>query len=138
MKRWPRVALVLLGVSSFAAATVPAQPPSGPVTAFAGTTWHSVRIDGDTLFFAIRDIGIRFEDSTRFVAAVRLLDGQQVSRTGSYRLTGEGTMILAIDGLLKATQVRFRRDGQDLVIQDAAYDATLRLAPGKMKEERWF
>jgi hypothetical protein len=34
--------------------------------------------------------------------------------------------------------MRFRRQGGDLIVQDRAFDVTVRLAPGKVEEERWF
>ena len=79
-----------------------------------GTTWHTVRIDGDALFFVIKDVGIRFEDQGRFVAAVRFIDGQQTSKTGTYRVVKPGTILLTIEGLGNAKQVQFRRQGRDL------------------------
>ena len=42
----------------------------------AGSTWHTVRIDGDSLFFFVKEGGVRFEDNSRFAAAVRFIDGQ--------------------------------------------------------------
>ena len=49
-----------------------------------------------------------------------------------------GALLLAIDGLGKPKELRFRRQGKDLIVQDRAYDVTVRLAHGKMEEERWF
>jgi hypothetical protein len=112
--------------------------PTNPVHGLAGTTWHTVRIDGDGLFFVIRDIGIRFEDDQRFTAAVRFLDGQQSTKTGRYQVTKKGTLLLTIEGLNTEKILTVRRVGRDLVIHDKAFDVTLRLAPGKMEEERWF
>lgn len=112
--------------------------PADARDGFVGTTWHTVRIDGDALFFVIKDVGIRFEDQGRFVAAVRFIDGQQTSKTGTYRVVKPGTIGLTIEGLGKAKQVQFRRQGKDLIVQDRAYDVTVRLAPGKLEEERWF
>lgn len=112
--------------------------PADPSGGLAGTTWHTVRIDGDALFFVIKDVGVRFEDGGRFVAAVRFIDGQQKSRTGTYRVVKAGTLLLAIDGLGTPKELRYRRQGKDLIVQDRAYDVTVRLAPGKMEEEHWF
>jgi hypothetical protein len=126
------ITMVVAGMLAVGAA--PAAPGGGLV----GTTWHTVRIDGDALFFVIKDVGIRFEDQGRFVAAVRFIDGQQTSKTGTYRVVKPGTIGLTIEGLGNAKQVQFRRQGRDLIVQDRAYDVTVRLAPGKMEEERWF
>ena len=104
----------------------------------AGTTWHTVRIHGDALFFFIKDVGLRFEDGGRFVAAVRYIDGQQTTRTGTYRVVKPGVARVAIDGLGSPKERRFRRQGAALIIQDRAFDVTVRLAPGKIEEERWF
>ena len=60
-------------------ATALAQP-GGSAPRLAGTTWHTVRIEGDGLFFVIRDIGIRFDDDTHFTAAVRFFDGHSPRR----------------------------------------------------------
>jgi hypothetical protein len=109
-----------------------------PSLSVAGTTWHSVHIDGDALFFVVREIGIRFEDQTRFAAAVRLIDGGQSSRRGTYRIVAPGTMLLTIDGAQKPKEVGFSRDGNDLIVHDRAYDVRARLAPGGMQDERWF
>ena len=117
---------------------VPRADSAAPKDALAGTTWHTVRIDGDALFFVIKDVGVRFEDGGRFVAAVRYIDGQQTTRTGTYRLVKPGIARVAIDGLGSPKELRFRRQGRDLIIQDPAFDVTVRLAPGKMEEERWF
>ncbi len=127
------LAMTVLAVGEVRQAS-PASPPDG----FAGTTWHTVRIDGDALFFFVRDIGIRFERGGRFTAAIRFIDGQQKSRTGTYSVTKAGTLLVNIDGLGKAKQLSFRRQGRDLVVIDRAYDVTVRLAPGKLEEERWF
>ena len=127
--------LCLLALGIGAAGDVTA---AGSRTGLEGTTWHTVRIDGDALFFFIREVGLRFEDNGRFVAAVRLIDGQQESRKGTYRVAGPGTLQVTIDGLGKPKQVTFRRQGADLIVRDHAFDVTVRLAPGKMEEERWF
>ena len=136
MKTWRVITMVVAGMLAVVAAreATPAAPGDGLV----GTTWHTVRIDGDALFFVIKDVGIRFEDQGRFVAAVRFVDGQQTSKTGTYRVVKPGTIGLTIEGLGKAKELRFRRQGQDLIVQDRAYDVTVRLAPGKLEEERWF
>ena len=136
MMTWRVITMVVAGVLAVGAAreATPAAPGDGLV----GTTWHTVRIDGDALFFVIRDVGIRFEDQGRFVAAVRFIDGQQTSKTGTYRVVKPGTILLTIEGLGNAKQVQFRRQGRDLIVQDRAYDVTVRLAPGKLEEERWF
>ena len=97
-----------------------------------------MRIDGDGLFFVIRDIGIRFDDDTHFTAAVRFLDGHQSSKKGTYRVTKSGTLLLSIEGLGKDKSLTVRRVGRDLIVRDQAFDVTLRLAPGKMEEESWF
>jgi hypothetical protein len=134
MGRIMRLAIVgvLVVLASAPAATAPAADK------LTGTTWHTVRIDGDALFFVIRDVGVRFEDGGRFVAAVRYIDGQQTSRTGTYRLARADTLVVTIDGLGKPKTLALRRQGKDLVIQDKAFDVTVRLAPGKMEEEHWF
>jgi hypothetical protein len=136
MKTWRVITMVVAGMLAVVAAreATPAAPGDGLV----GTTWHTVRIDGDALFFVIKDVGIRFEDQGRFVAAVRFIDRQQTSKTGTYRVVKPGTILLTIEGLGNAKQVQFRRQGPDLILQDRAYDVTVRLAPGKMEEERWF
>jgi hypothetical protein len=136
MKTWRVITMVVAGMLAVVAAreATPAAPGDGLV----GTTWHTVRIDGDALFFVIKDVGIRFEDQGRFVAAVRFIDRQQTSKTGTYRVVKPGTILLTIEGLGNAKQVQFRRQGPDLIVQDRAYDVTVRLAPGKMEEERWF
>ena len=133
---WRVITMVVAGMLAVGAAreATPAAPGDGLV----GTTWHTVRIDGDALFFVIKDVGIRFEDQGRFVAAVRFIDGQQTSKTGTYRVVKPGTILLTIEGLGNAKQVQFRRQGRDLIVQDRAYDVTVRLAPGKLEEERWF
>ena len=130
-------AIVLVASVFFLGAARDASPADAR-DGLVGTTWHTVRIDGDALFFVIKDVGIRFEDQGRFVAAVRFIDGQQTSKTGTYRLVKPGTILLTIEGLGNAKQVQFRRQGPDLIGQDRAYDVTVRLAPGKMEEERWF
>ena len=136
MMTWRVITMVVAGMLAVGAAreATPAAPGDGLV----GTTWHTVRIDGDALFFVIKDVGIRFEDQGRFVAAVRFIDGQQKSKTGTYRVVKPGTIGLTIEGLGKAKELRFRRQGQDLIVQDRAYDVAVRLAPGKLEEERWF
>ena len=136
MMTWRVITMVVAGMLAVGAAreATPAAPGDGLV----GTTWHTVRIDGDALFFVIKDVGIRFEDQGRFVAAVRFIDRQQTAKTGTYRVVKPGTILLTIEGLGNAKQVQFRRQGPDLIVQDRAYDVTVRLAPGKMEEERWF
>jgi hypothetical protein len=136
MKTWRVITMVVAGMLAVGSAreATPAAPGDGLV----GTTWHTVRIDGDALFFVIKDVGIRFEDQGRFVAAVRFIDGQQTSKTGTYRVVKPGAIGLTIEGLGKAKEVQFRRQGRDLIVQDRAYDVTVRLAPGKLEEERWF
>ena len=131
-RRWMAMLVLLVALAATPAAPAPA------VDKLVGTTWHTVRIDGDALFFVIRDVGVRFEDGGRFVAAVRFLDGQQTSRTGTYRLARADTLIVTIDGLGKPKTLSLRRQGKDLVVQDKAFDVTVRLAPGKMDEEHWF
>lgn len=136
MMTWRVITMVVAGMLAVGAARE--ATPAAPGDGMAGTTWHTVRIDGDALFFFIKDVGIRFEDQGRFVAAVRFIDGQQTSKTGTYRVVKPGTIGLTIEGLGKAKQVQFRRQGKDLIVQDRAYDVTVRLAPGKLEEERWF
>ena len=97
-----------------------------------------MHIEGEALFFVVRDIGIRFEDATRFAAAVRFIDGRQSSKHGTYRIVAPGTLLLTVDGTGKPKEVGFSRDGRDLIIHDKAYDVRARLAPGRMEEERWF
>jgi len=136
MMTWRVITMVVAGLLAVGVAreATPAAPGDGLV----GTTWHTVRIHGDALFFFVKDVGIRFEDQGRFVAAVRFIDGQQTSKTGTYRVVKPGTILLTIEGLGKVKQLEFRRQGPDLVVRDAAYDVTVRLAPGKLEEERWF
>jgi hypothetical protein len=136
MMTWRVITMVVAGMLAVGAARE--ATPAAPGDGLAGTTWHTVRIDGDALFFVIKDVGIRFEDQRRFVAAVRFIDGQQTSKTGTYRVLKPGTILLTIEGLGKAKEAQFRRQGRDLIVQDRAYDVTVRLAPGKMEEERWF
>ena len=130
-------AVVLVASVLFLGAARDASPADARAD-FVGTTWHTVRIDGDALFFFVKDVGIRFEDQGRFVAAVRFIDGQQTSKTGTYRVVKPGTILLTIEGFGNAKELRFRRQGRDLIVQDRAYHVTVRLAPGKMEEERWF
>jgi hypothetical protein len=130
-------AIVLVASVLFLGAARDASPADAR-DGLVGTTWHTVRIDGEALFFVIKDVGIRFEDQGRFVAAVRFIDGQQTSKTGTYRVVKSGTILLTIEGFGNAKELRFRRQGRDLVVQDKAYDVTVRLAPGKLEEERWF
>jgi hypothetical protein len=129
---------IALGASVLVLSAASEVSPADPRDGLAGTTWHTVRIDGDALFFFVKDVGVRFEDNARFVAAVRFIDGQQKSRTGTYRVVKADTLLLAIDGLGKPKELRFSRHGKDLIVQDRAYGVTVRLAPGKMEEERWF
>jgi hypothetical protein len=136
MMMWRVITMVVAGMLAVGAARE--APPAPPGDGLVGTTWHTVRIDGDALFFFIKDVGIRFEDQGRFVAAVRFIDGQQKSKTGTYRVVKPGTLGLTIEGLGKAKELQFRRQGRDLIVQDRAYDVTVRLAPGKLEEERWF
>jgi hypothetical protein len=132
----PRAIALLTGL--LVLSLVPHADSAAPKDALAGTTWHTVRIQGDALFFFIKDVGIRFEDGGRFVAAVRYIDGQQTTRTGTYRVVKPGIARVAIDGLGTPKEMRFRRQGGDLIVQDRAFDVTVRLAPGKPEEERWF
>ena len=136
MMTWRVITMVVAGMLAVGAARE--ATPAAPGDGLMGTTWHTVRIDGDALFFVIKDVGIRFEDQGRFVAAVRFIDGQQTSKTGTYRVVKPGTIGLTIEGLGKAKELQFRRQGRDLIVQDKAYDVTVRLAPGKLEEERWF
>lgn len=136
--RTARVMAAMLLVGMLLTTTAREVDSASAGDSLAGTTWHTVRIDGDALFFFIRDVGIRFEQGGRFTAAVRFIDGQQGSRTGSYQIVKPGTALLSIDGLGKPKPIQFRRQGKDLIIQDRAYDVKVRLAPGKMEEEHWF
>lgn len=136
--RMARAMAAMLLVGLLTATAAREVDSASPSVDLAGTTWHTVRIDGDALFFFIRDVGIRFEQGGRFTAAVRFIDGQQTARTGSYQILKPGTALLSIDGLGKPKPIQFRRHGKDLILQDRAYDVTVRLAPGKMEEERWF
>ena len=136
MMTWRVITMVVAGMLAVGAARE--ATPAAPGDGLMGTTWHTVRIDGDALFFVIKDVGIRFEDQGRFVAAVRFIDGQQTSKTGTYRVVKPGTIGLTIEGLGKAKELQFRRQGRDLIVKDLAYDVTVRLAPGKLEEERWF
>ena len=136
MMTWRVITMVVAGMLAVGAARE--ATPAAPGDGLMGTTWHTVRIDGDALFFFIKDVGIRFEDQGRFVAAVRFIDGQQTSKTGTYRIVKPGTIGLTIEGLGKAKELQFRRQGRDLIVKDLAYDVTVRLAPGKLEEERWF
>jgi hypothetical protein len=126
--------LCLLAVATGAATA--AKPASS--AGLAGTTWHTVRVEGDALFFFVKEIGIRFENSGRFVAAVRFIDGQQKSRSGTYRLTAPGTLLVTIDGSETPKQVKFRRRGADLIVQDTAFGVTAKMVRGKIEEEHWF
>lgn len=118
MMTWRVISMVVAGMLAVGAAreATPAAPGDGLV----GTTWHTVRIDGDALFFFIKDVGIQFEGQGRFVAAVRFIDGQQMSKTGTYRVVKPGTILLTIEGLGKAKELQFRRQGRDLIVQDRA------------------
>ena len=136
MMTWRVITMVVAGMLAVGAARE--ATPAAPGDGLMGTTWHTVRIDGDALFFFIKDVGIRFEGQGRFVAAVRFIDRQQTSKTGTYRVVKPGTILLTIEGLGKAKELQFRRQGRDLIVQDGAYDVTVRLAPGKLEEERWF
>ena len=53
MKTWRVITMVMAGMLAVVAAreATPAAPGDGLV----GTTWHMVRIDGDALFFVIKD-----------------------------------------------------------------------------------
>lgn len=125
------VALLALGIARDA-------NPSAPPDGLAGTTWHMQRIEGDALFFFVRDVGIRFEEGGRFAAAVRFVDGQHKSIAGTYRAEKGGALLVTIPGTGKPKTLHLRRQGKDLIVSDRAYDVTARLAPGKMEEERWF
>jgi len=131
MNRRAGIALLLL--------LLPLTTGAGPASPrLAGTTWHSIRIDGDGLFFVIRDVGIRFDDESHFTAAVRFVDGHQSSKQGTYRFLKDGSLVLSIEGLGKSKVLSVTRSGRDLVVNDRAFGLTLRLAPGKMEEEHWF
>src|SRR5688500_3731473 len=93
-----RRVITMIVAGMLAVGAVREATPAAPGDGLVGTTWHTVRIDGDALFFVIRDVGIRFEDQGRFVAAVRFIDGEQTSRTGTYRVVNPGTILLTIEG----------------------------------------
>jgi hypothetical protein len=137
-----RIAFAFLVAVPVFAANVSARPASGktPTTsshlALAGTTWHTVHIDGDALFFFIEELGVRFEKDGRFAARVRFLDRQQTLKTGTYRVEG-GTVTVTIDGG-KPKRIEYWTDHGNLIVRDKAYDVTARLAPGKMEDEGWF
>jgi hypothetical protein len=95
MMTWRVITMVVAGMLAVGAARE--ATPAAPGDGLAGTTWHTVRIDGDALFFFVKDVGIRFEDQGRFVAAVRFIDGQQTSKTGTYRVVKPGTIGLTIE-----------------------------------------
>jgi hypothetical protein len=131
------LAACLLGVLALALGGARTSAPPGQDGGLAGTTWHTVRIAGEAMFFVVHEVGVRFEEGGRFAAAVRFIDGQQQSRTGTYRVPAPGTLVLTIEGLGKPKELKFQRQGADLIVRDHAYDVTVRLAPGKMEEERW-
>lgn len=137
-----RIAFAFLLSVSLLAAHLFARPASGqsPTTgshlALAGTTWHTVHIDGDALFFLIDELGVRFEKDGRFAARVRFVDKQQTVKTGTYRVEG-GTVTVSIGGG-KPKTIEYWTDQGNLIVRDKAYDVTARLAPGKMDNEGWF
>jgi hypothetical protein len=130
MKTWRVITMVVAGMLAVGSAreATPAAPSDGLV----GPTWHTVRIDGDALFFVIKDVGIRFEDQGRFVAAVRFIDRQQTSKTGTYRVVKPGTILLTIEGLGNAKQVQFRRQGPDHLDRNRVDDGNGGLQDGDL------
>lgn len=128
---------ILLAGALAAGAAVSADPPTAsPPLSLAGTAWHTARIEGDALFLLVDEIGLRFERDGRFAARVKFIDGQQATRTGTYRLEG-ATALVTVEGIPKVKVVHFTSDGADLIVRDPAYDVTARLVPGEI-EERWF
>jgi len=137
-----RITLAFLAsVALLAASVLPRPMGRGSPTAsshlvLAGTTWHTVHIDGDALFFLIDELGVRFERDGRVAARVRFIDGQHSIKTGTYRIEGQ-TMIVTIDGG-KPKEIEYWTDRGDLIVRDKVYDVTARLTPGKMEDEGWF
>jgi hypothetical protein len=130
------VSVSLLTASVFARPVIGKSPTTSSPLALAGTTWHTVHIDGDALFFLIDELGVRFEKDGRFAARLRFVDRQQTVKTGTYRVEG-GTMIVTIGGG-KPKEIEYWTDQGNLIVRDKAYDVTARLAPGKMEDEGWF
>jgi hypothetical protein len=137
-----RIAFAFLVSVSLFAVNVSARPASrkAPTASshlpLVGTTWHTVHIDGDALFFFVEELGVRFEKGGRFAARVRFVDRQQTVKMGTYRVEG-GTIIVTIDGG-KPKTIEYWTDHGNLIVRDKAYDVTARLAPGKMEDEGWF
>jgi hypothetical protein len=76
-------------------------------------------------------------NQAQLVARVRFVDGQHERKTGTYRVK-DATILVTIDGAAKPKEIQFWTDGDYLIARDKAYDATVRLAPGKMEDETWF
>ncbi len=135
------VTLALLISAALLSVNVCARPASGESPTnrspfvLAGTTWHTVHVDGDALFFLIDEIGVRFEKDGRFAARVRYVDGQQAIKTGTYRVEGH-TMIVTVNGG-RPKRIEYWTDHGNLIVRDKAYDVTARLTPGKMEDEGW-
>ena len=128
----------LLVASTSATPTGGDSPKTNPhPISLTGTTWHTVHIDGDALFFLIDELGVRFEKDGRFVARVRFVDGQYARKTGTYRVE-DATIFVTIDGVAKPKEIQYWTDGDYLIARDKAYDVTVKLAPGKMEDEGWF
>jgi hypothetical protein len=134
----PLALWVLLLVASISPSSASGEAPkaNSPPFALAGTTWHTIHIDGDALFFLIDELGVRFEKDGRFVARVRFIDGQHARKTGTYRVE-DATIFVTIDGVAKPKEIQYWTDGGYLIACDKAYDVTVRLAPGKMEDEGW-
>jgi hypothetical protein len=101
-----------------------------------GTAWHTRDASG-ALFFVLRGVGVRFGDDGTFVATVRFIDDQKTSRTGTYKIDGEGYLTLEIEGLARQ-RVRCWTDGPDIVVRDEEHDVTARLVPGVATDTSWF
>lgn len=103
----------------------------------AGTSWHTIHIEGDSLFFLIDEIGVRFGNDDRFAARVRLVDRQQISKSGTYRTEGS-TLIITIDGASAPKIIQYSMQGPDLIASDKAFGVTVKLVPGTMAADDWF
>lgn len=130
------VSAAVLGANVFGRPASATGPPTGSPAALAGTTWHTVHVDGGALFFLIDEVAVRFDKDGRFAARVRFIDGQHSIKTGTYRVAGR-TILVTINGG-KPKEIEYRIDRGDLIIRDKAYDVTARLVPGKMEDAGWF